>query len=177
MSFEVKLVLTAELESPLDAVLRRGQCLARIAALQFLRRQDKTLLLDGRDRIQDRLEFLIVEFRQRNRLSRLFHRSGRDGENRLSRILDSVFREYGLVFDDRADVVLARDIAREANVDDARCRRYGLQVDVQQVCARLRTHAYREMQQAVRFRQIVGVDRCSRDVQVSTIVRQRPADG
>ena len=99
-----------------------------------------------------------------------------DGEQRLAVEHHVPVREQRLVGEHRRDVVLAGNIGRRQNGDDARRRARRLEVQALQSATGLVGHADRDMQRARRLADIVDIVRRALNVQTRGIVRQRLMD-
>ena len=129
---------------------------------------------DERIRDRDRRRpGLDVDLREPRRPARLVARARHDGEQSLAVEHDLVVGEQGLVGENRRDVVLARNIRRRQNSDDARRAADRLQAQALQFAAGLVGHADRDMQRARGLADVVDISRRALDVQTGGIMRQR----
>ncbi len=119
------------------------------------------------------LELLVFNIRLLRRFARVVHGGRGHGKYRLTDILNEPVCENGVIGNNRAVVVLARNVAGTADIDDTRRIENPRQVDANDSCMWLLAHADGEMQQVSRLRQIIGVRRCTRYMQVRAIVWQR----
>ena len=81
--------------------------------------QHERALLDSRHRVEDRLEFPILDLGQLRGLAGCIDGSCGDDEDRLADVLDQLRIQDLLVVNNRTAVVLARDVIGDHDVDDA----------------------------------------------------------
>ena len=116
---------------------------------------------------------LDVDLGEPRRPARLVARARHDGEQSLAVEHHLFVDEKGLVGENRRNVVLARNIRRGQNGDDARRAAHRLQAQALQFAAGLVGHADRDMQRARRLADVVDIGRRALDVQAGGIMRQR----
>ncbi len=112
LAFEVEMILAPDGELALQAMLCPRECCRRIAAHHPFRGDHEALRRERRRNIEDRGQDLVVDLRCECRTPRRLVGCRRHGEDRLAHALDEARREDRIVVEDRAEVVLARDITR-----------------------------------------------------------------
>ena len=129
---------------------------------------------DERIRDRDRRRpGLDVDLGEPRRPARLVARARHDGEQSLAVEHHLLVDEQGLVGENRRNVVLARNIRRRQNGDDARRAAHRLQIQALQFAAGLVGHADRDMQRARGLADVVDISRRALDMQAGGIMRQR----
>ena len=177
VALEIELVLAAAAYAPRQAIRRLFKCGGRIPARQFFRRQYERFLFDGIGGVDDCIEYFVVDLCEPYCLACAIHRRRRDSEQRVPGVLGDVLDEDRVVRNDRAEVVVARDVGSQQCVDDTARFTHFIEIDLADARMRMFAHADRDMQQVTRLRQVVGVGSLARDVQHGAVVRQRLADG
>ena len=105
-------------------------------------------------------------------------RAGRgDEEERLAGIEDFAVGEQAIVMDDRADIVLAGDVAGGEDGDDAGRDPHRVEIQRDERGVAVGGVAEGEVEQAGRLGQIVDIGGGAGDVEVGAVVRQRLVDG
>jgi len=123
MTFEIKLVLAAQEQAAIRPVWRSLQRGVRIATDQCFTGQDERFFFDRRQRVQNGVEFLVVDARQPCGLSCGIHRCCYDCKYRLSDVLHKVGGENRIIGNNRSVIIISGDIACEANTNYAwRCK-------------------------------------------------------
>ena len=125
-----------------------------------------------RDRDRGSLGF-DVDPGEPRRAARLIARARDDREQSLTVEQDLIEGEQRLIGENRRNVVLARNIRRRQDRDDARGRAHRLQAEALQLAGGLAGHADRDMQRARGLADVVDVGRCALNVQARGIMRQR----
>ena len=172
---EVELLLSADVDSPGEAMRRRCDRARGIAPLHALGRQHERLGADRGLRREDWLLVLVLDDREARGATRLFNGMRGDCEDRLAEILDERGREDRVVGDDGAVVVLARHILRREHRDDARRGADLREVDRLDPRVRALAQADRRVERPADFRNVVGVERPAADVQMRAVVGDRCA--
>ena len=116
---------------------------------------------------------LDVDLREPRRPARLVARARDDGEQSLAVEHYLLVDEQRLIGENRRNVVLARNIRRGQNSDDARGAADRLQAQALQFAGGLVGHADRDMQRARGLANVVDVSRRALDMQARGIMRQR----
>ena len=107
------------------------------------------------------------------RAPRLIARARHDREQGLTVEQDLIEGEQRLIGENRRNVVLARNIGRRQNSDDAGGRAHRLQAKAPQLAGGLVGHADRDMQRARGLADVVDISRGALNVQTGGIMRQR----
>ncbi len=148
----------------------------RIAARHVHRRQHVRLrgkrLVDRHDRGQRR-DFHV---RQLRGTARRIDAVRGHREHGLTRELNDVGGENGIVALDRSDVVDAGNVGRRQHGDHPRRCPHAVESKAQKLAVRVRADADRGMQHASRLGEVVGVRSRARDMQRGRIMRRRRAD-
>ena len=167
------MLLSADRELAIQPVRSLVDHARRVAAAE------RIVVLNSRaadQRIRDRdrrRSGLDVNLREPRRPARLVARARDDREQSLAVEHHVLFDEEGLIGEDRRNVVLARNIRRSQNYDDARSAADRLQAQALQFAGGLIGHADRDMQRARGLANVVDVSRRALDMQARGIVRQR----
>ena len=171
--FEIEMLLAADRElaiQPMRGLVDRGRRVAAAERIVVLNARAADERIRDRDRRRSGLD---VDLREPRRPARLVARARDDGEQSLAVEHHLLFDEQGLIGEDRRDVVLARNIRRSQNSDDARGAADRLQTQALQFAGGLVGHADRDMQRARGLADVVDVSRRALDMQARGIVRQR----
>ena len=155
---------------PVRGLVDRGRRVAAPEGIVVLNPPAADERIRDRDRRRSGLD---VDLREPRRPARLVALARDDREQGLAVEQDLVEREQGLVGENRRDVVLAGNIGRRQNGDDARGAAHRFQTQALQFAGGLVGHADRDMQRARGLADVVDISRRALDVQAGGIVRQR----
>ena len=120
LPFEIKMLLPADRElaiQPVRGPFNRGRRVAAAERIIVLNSRAADKRIRDRDRWRSGLD---VDLRKPRRPARLVACARDDGEQSLAVEHHLLFDEQGLIGEDRRDVVLAWNIRRGQNSDDAR---------------------------------------------------------
>ncbi len=176
LAFEIEMLLSADCEltlKPARGFVDRGGRVATPEGVIVLHARAGHERVGNGDRRPLRLD---VDLGETRRPAGLVACAGDDGEQRLAVEHHVLVSEQRLVGEHRRDVVLAGNIGRRQNGDDARRRARRLEVQALQSAAGLVGHADRDMQRARGLADIVDIVRRALNVQTRGIVRQRLMD-
>ena len=150
--------------------LNRGRRVAASERIVVLNSRAADKRLRDRDRRRSGLD---VDLREPRRSTRLITRARNDCEQSLAVEHHVLFDEEGLIGENRRNVVLAGNIHRGQNSDNARRATDRLQAQALQFAGGLIGHADRDMQCARGLANVVDVSRRALDMQARGIMRQR----
>ncbi len=152
--------------------MRRGfERLLGVAATQAHRRQHPGLPAFAVNHVEHGLELLVFDFGPPRGLARCGVRSRHHREHRLADELHQAVGENRIVGDDRAAIVLARDVGRGQHRDDARRRLDGAGIEPRDARVGALAQAQRDMARAGKFGDVVDVGRLAGNVQSRRLVR------
>jgi hypothetical protein len=173
LALQVELLLPAQAPLALQAVWRARELLGRLAAREVHGRQHVLAGRMGLQRGNDGGQGFGSDdlLGQGGRAAGQFPVGRDDGEHRLADVAQLVARQDGVVMEQRAAVVLGRDVRRGQHRDHAGLAAQGVEVDVEELAVRQWRQAECCMQGAGRFRQIVGVRRGAADMQMRRLMR------
>ncbi len=157
LPFQIKMILPADCKMLFQPVLRLANGLCGIAAAHFPARQDKAF---GGKRLfyrGDGGEFLILNDGQLCGGAGLRKAVGGDGEKRLARIFDDIFRKDGIIPGNGGGVILPRHIAGGQHSNDARRGADGIEIHSDDAGVGLLTLGDVEMQKVFRLCDIVNI--------------------
>ena len=171
LALEVELLLTAHRPLALQPMRRRGQLLRRLAADPAHRRQHEGFRRAGRAWIELGRQHFVVNHRAARGAAGDIDAGGNHREHRLADVMHFTVGKNGIVVDDRAAVVAARNIRRGEHRHHARHRGHGSEIDAADACVGLCRQAKRGMQGAGQLRDVVDIGRLAGHVQVGGLVR------
>ena len=155
---------------PARGPVDRGRRVAAAERIVVLNARAADERIGDRDR---RRAGLDVDLGEPRRPARLIARARDDREQSLAVEHNLIEGEQRLIGEDRRDVVLARNIRRGQNRDDARGAADCLEAQALQFAGGLIGHADRDMQRARGLANVVDVSRRALDMQARGIMRQR----
>ena len=179
LPLKVELFLLAAVRASLQAVRRGGNGCVRVATRDALGGHDETALGHGLVDGQDGRQLLDQDLGLLGGFTGVEHVARHHHGHRLAQKLHLAGGEEGIVMDDGAAVVLARDVARREHRHHAVLGQQSLAVDAfpdQLAMGHGRQHQ-RCVQRAAQFGQVVGVDGLAGDVQHGRLVRESPPLG
>ncbi len=175
LTFEIELLLPADVELAAHSPRRRDHGGGRVAALKMHRRQHIRLQALRFLRCQHGHQHVVVDPGEARGASRRGVRRSNHDEHRLADILDEPVGEDGIVVDDGAAIVRAGDVGGGQHGDHARRRAHRREVDRPDPGMRLLGQAERRMQGAGDLRNVVDVERFAGDMQMRRFVRMAHA--
>ncbi len=173
LSLEIKMLLPANSElavQPARGLRDRSRRVASPERIIVLNSPAADKRIRDRNR---RRSCFDVDLREPRRPARLVARARGDCEQRLAVEHHILFDEQRLIGKNRRNIVLARNIRRRQNRDDARSATDRLQAQALQFAGGLIGHADRDMQSARGLANVVDVSRRALDMQARGIMRQR----
>ncbi len=112
MRFQIEMVLPADFQGSFDAMIRLGESLGQIAALNPLFFAEEGAGRDGLVDAEDRLAVLRCRTRRRGASSRAAAIFGRDDRQRLAEKTRLILDQQQFILDGRAKLVLAGNVAK-----------------------------------------------------------------
>ena len=167
LAFEIELFLLAALRAPADTVRRARDGCSRVATRQAFHRQHESARSHGLVDGDDGRQLVHQHARLLRRFTRVEHLARHHQGHGLAKELDLAGSEEGVVVDDRAAVVFARDVTRREDRDDTMLREQGRAVDAfaDELAMRHGRGDERAVQRAAQLGHVVGVDGLATDVQ------------
>ena len=155
----------------------RCQGAIRVTAEQGFTGQYERRFFDGRQRVEDCLEFLVLNVRERCRLASRVNRFGSNREDGLAHVLNKLGRENRVIGNYRAIIICACNVPCYADAHHTWGVAYLGKIDARHPGMCHLAHADGEVQQVARFGNIVGIGREPGYVQVRAVMRQWLANG
>ena len=173
LALEIEMLLAADRKlaiQPARRLVDHGRGVASAEGIVVLNPRAANERIGDRD---GRRPGLDVDLSEPGRPACLVARARHDGEKRLTVEHYLLVDEQRLIGENRRNVVLARNIRRRQNHDDAGGAAHRLQAQALQFAGGLSGHADRDMQRARGLPNVVDVSRRALDMQAGGIVRQR----
>ncbi len=171
LTFQVKVLLPADIDFALETMRRAGQCRVRVTALLGVAGADKKLLLQRLAGVQHRVQGFVLDLGQLGRLARRRMAGGRHGKQRLADMFDQLARQHRVTRKDRADVGMPRHVTHGQHRDHAGVGAHGRQIDAQHPRMGLFAVAHRRVQNAFRLGQVIDVAGGAGHVQPGTLMQ------
>ena len=176
LTFEIEMLLAADPQRAFEAARRARQGAGRVAAPEFVVRQNA---LAGLQRVLDGdggLRLGDVDPGEPGGPARLVASGRDDGENRLIVEQNLLVGEQRLVGERRRNVVPARDVGGGEHGDDALGGAHRGKIEPAQRPARLVGQADRDVQRPGGLADVVDIGRGAADVQARRIMGERLVD-
>ncbi|MNF75485.1 hypothetical protein D3C84_575510 [compost metagenome] len=176
LGFQVEVLLAADVQGALQAVLRRRQGAAGITALVLVAVQHEVLLAQGVDHVEHRLQVLVFDDRRHGRLACGFQAVGADGQYHLADVFDLAVSQQRVAGHHRADVQLTGHVLGGDGDGHARELVAGRGIDAGDARVGAVAHAGIDVQLVGEFQAVVDVHRLARDVLGRALVLDALAD-
>ena len=176
MGLEVEVVLAAAGELALDAQRGAGQSSVDVSAAHAMRRAQVRLCRDRVGDREDRRRLLDVDLQPHRSRATDRHRLADDQRDQLTDRVELAFGEQWFVVHDRAEAVVARDVAGEQHRVHAGHRLHGGAVDREQLATRDRRADRQADQQTLGTRQVIDITRGAGNVAVGALVAGRAVE-